>query len=289
MRQLKITQQITQRSESSVNLYLQEISRYPMVSVEEEVELSLKIRNGDNRALQKLVEANLRFVISVAKQYQNKGLSFPDLINEGNVGLVKAAYKFDETRGFKFISYAVWWIRQSIMQAIAEQTRIVRLPFNRVSNINKISKAIALLEQQYEREPSDGELAEYLNLEEAAVTFNNSIKGRQVSFDKPLSSENESDFSLYDVIKEDNIPAPDEGLMAESIAIDLQRALHKLTPKDAKIIALSYGLKKYKVHSLGEIALICNISKERVRQIRNAGLKRLKDLLSGNEVLENNM
>lgn len=281
MRQLKITQQITQRNESSVNLYFQEVNKYPMVSVEEEVELTVRIRNGDDEALQKLVQANLRFVISVAKQYQNQGLSFPDLINEGNVGLVKAAKKFDETRGFKFISYAVWWIRQSIMQAIAEQTRIVRLPLNRLSSINKISKAMNYLEQQYEREPTNGELADYLEVDEELIATNNSIKNRQVSFDKPLNHDGESDFSLYDIVQTDDIPAPDKELISESVKINIQRALSKLNGKESEIISLFYGLNKQKVYSLHEIASRLGISSERVRQIRSSGLLKMKRLLSG--------
>jgi RNA polymerase primary sigma factor len=288
MRQLKISQQITQRAENSVSLYLQEVNKYPMVTVDEEAELSARIRKGDDRALQKLVEANLRFVISVAKQYQNQGLLFPDLISEGNVGLVKAAGKFDETRGFKFISYAVWWIRQSIMQAIAEQTRIVRLPFNRLSSINRISKAIPYLEQKFEREPTDNELADYLMVNEEFVVSNNSIKNRQVSFDKPISHDGESDFTLYDILETDSLFSPDKGLINESVKIDLQRALNKLSDKEAQIIALSFGLNGMKVHSLNDIALMYNMSGERVRQIRSIGLIRLKKLLLGKTSFQDN-
>jgi RNA polymerase primary sigma factor len=279
MRSLKITQQITQRTEQSVNLYFQEINKYPMISVDEEVELSVRIHKGDEEALQKLVRANLRFVISVAKQYQNQGLSFSDLINEGNVGLVVAARKFDETRGFKFISYAVWWIRQSIMQAIAQQTRTVRLPLNRLSSIHKITKAITNLEQQYQREPTNSELADYLEVNEEVIATNNSIKHRQVSFDKPLNTNTESDFSLYDLVQSDNIPAPDKELLLDSLKINLHRALSKLSIKEAEIISLSYGLNKNKVHSLSEIALLMGISTERVRQIRSYGLQKMKQLL----------
>ncbi|NBC84221.1 MAG: sigma-70 family RNA polymerase sigma factor [Bacteroidetes bacterium] len=282
MRQLKISQQITQRDENSVNLYFQEVNKYPMVSVEEEVELSVRIRNGDQMALQKLVQANLRFVISVAKQYQNKGLSFADLINEGNVGLVKAAQKFDETRGFKFISYAVWWIRQSIMQAISEQTRIVRLPLNRLASINKISKANMYLEQQFNREPTDSELAEYLEVDENTIDEHNRIKHRQVSFDKPLSHDGESDFSLYDIVETDSMPAPDEKLVNDSLKIDLLRAMKKLNDREFNIISMSYGINKNEVYSLHEIGDRLNMSSERVRQIRNAGLTKIKKILSGN-------
>jgi len=281
MRQLKITQQITRREENSVNLYLQEVNKYPMVSAEEEVKLAMKIRNGDEMAIRKLIEANLRFVISVAKQYQNQGLSFADLINEGNVGLVKAAGKFDETRGFKFISYAVWWIRQSIIQAISEQTRIVRLPLNRISIINKISKAIPYLEQLFEREPTNKELADYLEVNEEFIAINNAIRYRQVSFDKPLSHNGESESTLYDIIETDNQPAPDKELISESVKTNIQRALKKLSSKESEVLSLSYGLNNQKVYSLHEIAALLGISGERVRQIRGAGLLRMKKLMSG--------
>lgn len=289
MRQLKITQQITHREENSVNLYFQEVNRYPMVSVEEEVELTVSIRNGDEKALKRLVEANLRFVISVAKQYQNQGLSFADLINEGNMGLVKAAKKFDETRGFKFISYAVWWIRQSIMQAISEQTRVVRLPLNRLSSIKKISKAITHLEQQHEREPTESELAEYLDFTEEEITENNKLKHRQVSFDKPLNVNSESDFSLYDLVQSDSLPSPDSELVVESIKIDLLRALKKLGEREFKIISLTYGLNGNNVHSLHEIAGLLDMSSERVRQIKSAGLLKLKKILSGKTSFHDNI
>ena len=199
MRQLKITRQITQRTEASINRYFQEISNYPMISTDKEVELSVQIRNGDQDALHRLVVANLRFVISVAKQFQNQGLSFPDLINEGNLGLLRAAKRFDETRGFKFISYAVWWIRQAILQAISEHTRVVRLPLNRLSSINKISKAIPYLEQELEREPTDDEIAEYLEMPNNDVNIANKIKNRHISFDKPLSQDGNDEFNLYDL------------------------------------------------------------------------------------------
>lgn len=213
MRQLKITKQITHRTGESINRYFQEISKYPILSAEEEVELTIRIKKGDQVALEKLIVANLRFVVSVAKQYQNQGLSFSDLINEGNVGLVKAAKKFDETRGFKFISYAVWWIRQSIVQAISEQTRIVRLPLNRLSTINKVSRAIPYLEQEFEREPNDDEIAGFLEMNHDEVNIANNIKLRHVSFDKPLSHDGESDFSLYDFVQTGNIPSPDNNLI----------------------------------------------------------------------------
>ena len=281
MRQLKITQQITQREEKSVNLYFQEVNKYPMISMEEEVALSLKIHNGDKEALKRLVEANLRFVISVAKQYQNQGLSFADLINEGNVGLVRAAEKFDETRGFKFISYAVWWIRQSIMQALSEQTRIVRLPLNRLASIKKISNAINMLEQQFEREPTNDELAEYLEENEDFIEENKSIRNRQVvSFDKPLTNDGNGDLTLYDLVYNENLPSPDNKLLAESLKINLLRALNKLSYRESEIISLSYGLNNHETLSLSEISSIMNITGERVRQIKNAGLYKLKKILS---------
>ncbi len=289
MRQLKISQQITHRNENSVNLYFQEVNKYPMVSIDEEVELSVRIRNGDELALRRLVEANLRFVISVAKQYQNQGLSFPDLINEGNVGLVKAAQKFDETRGFKFISYAVWWIRQSIMQAISEQTRIVRLPVNRISAINRIKKAIPFLEQQYEREPTNSELAEYLDMKENLIKENNDIKHRQVSLDKPLSNEGESDFTFYDLLHNDNLPSPDSDLDSDSARIDIIRAVNKLGNREKDIITFLYGLDGKEPLTLHEVSDILNVSSERVRQIREASLLRLKKILSGKSCFHDNI
>jgi RNA polymerase primary sigma factor len=281
MRQLKITKQITHRDEYSVNLYFQEVNKYPMVSVDEEVELTVRIRQGDEKALQRLVEANLRFVISVAKQYQNQGLAFADLINEGNVGLVKAAGKFDETRGFKFISYAVWWIRQSIMQAISEQTRTVRLPLNRLASLKKITKAMTRLEQRFEREPTDDELAEYLDLSKSIITENNKIKHRQISLDKPLSYDGDNDFSLYDTIATDSIPAPDDELIKESLKTDLYRAMKKLDTREFDILCMSYGLNNTKAFSLEEIATRLDMSSERVRQIRNGSLLKIKRILRG--------
>jgi len=279
MRQLKIKKQITQRSEDSVNRYFLEINKYPMISADEEVELTVRIRSGDLIALEKLVVANLRFVVSVAKQFQNQGLSFSDLINEGNLGLVKAAKKFDETRGFKFISYAVWWIRQSIIQAISEQSRIVRLPINRITSIKKISKAIPHLVQEYEREPTNSEIADYLELEHEEVNIANLLKRRQISFDMPLSPESDSDFSLYDIVQTDNIPSPDNKIMKESVLININRALNKLTKREAVIITMSYGLGNTPIYSLREIATLNNMSSERVRQIKNKGLNKLKSLM----------
>src|SRR6056297_2374070 len=282
MRQLKITKQITQRNDDTINRYFNEISKYPMVTAEEEVELSVRIRAGDTDALNKLVQANLRFVISVAKQYQNQGLSFSDLINEGNLGLVKAAKRFDETRGFKFISYAVWWIRQSIMQAISEQTRVVRLPLNRLSSINKIKKAIPYLEQEFQREPTDTEIAGFLDLSDEEVEIANKIKKRQVSFDKPLALDGDNDFNLYDVVQTDDLPTPDNGLMEDSVKINVKRAMQKLSEREATILKMSFGLYNSPVYSLNDIAMKYDMSSERVRQIKRTGLFKLKSLLKEN-------
>ena len=282
MRQLTITQQITQRTDDSVNRYFQEINKYPMITPEEEVDLAVRIRNGDNRALKKMVLANLRFVVSVAKQYQNMGLSFPDLINEGNYGLVKAAKKFDETRGFKFISYAVWWIRQSIIQAIANDTRIVRLPMNRLSSINKIKNAIPYLEQEFEREPTDTEIAEFLDLTGEDVKIANKIKKRQVSFDMPLSQDNDKEFSLYDIIQTGSYPSPDEASMKDSLFTNLNRALGKLSNREATVLIMSFGLFGTPACSLNDIAAKYNMSSERIRQIRAKAIYKLKNLLKGN-------
>ena len=252
-----------------------------MITAEEEVELSVRIRSGDTNALEQLVVANLRFVISVAKQYQNQGLSFSDLINEGNLGLVKAANKFDETRGFKFISYAVWWIRQSMIQAISDQTRIVRLPLNRLSSINKIKKAIPYLEQEFEREPTDSEIAEYLDLTSDEVKTANDIKKRQVSFDTPLSANGDNEFGLYDLVQTGNIPSPDSDIMKESVVTDIKRALDKLSVRESSILTMSFGLCNSPIYSLNDIALKYGMSSERVRQIRSKGLIKLKSLLHG--------
>jgi RNA polymerase primary sigma factor len=280
MRQLKITQQITQRNEQSTVRYFQDINKYSLITAEEEVSLAIRIRNGDDVALEKLVVANLRFVVSVAKQYQNQGLSFPDLINQGNLGLVKAAQKFDETRGFKFISYAVWWIRQSIMEAISEHTRIVRLPLNRISSINKISKAIPYLEQQLERDPTNTEIANYLELSVEEVETINSIKKRQISFDMPLTHDGESDFSLYDIIQNDDFPTPDNHLIDESVRTNIQRALGKLSDREGGVLTMCYGLNNSRALSLYDIAVQYGTSTERIRQIKNSALVKLRNLLT---------
>ncbi len=287
MRQLKITQQITQRNEQSTVRYFQDINKYSLITAEEEVSLSIRIRKGDTAALEKLVVANLRFVVSVAKQYQNQGLSFPDLINQGNLGLVKAAQKFDETRGFKFISYAVWWIRQSIMEAIAEHTRIVRLPLNRISTINKISKAIPYLEQMLEREPTNDEIAGYLDFSVEEVEKINLMKKRQISFDKPLTHDGESDFSLYDIIQNEDFPTPDNHLLDESVRTNIQRAISKLSDREAGVLTMSYGLNNSPQLSLYDIAIHYGTSSERIRQIKNSALVKLRNLLQhSNEYAE---
>lgn len=279
MRQLKITQQITQRNDQSTARYFQDINKYALITAEEEVSLSVRIRNGDTVALEKLVVANLRFVVSVAKQYQNQGLSFADLINQGNLGLVKAATKFDETRGFKFISYAVWWIRQSIMEAISEHTRIVRLPLNRVSSINKISKAIPFLEQQLEREPTSSEIADYMKIPLEEVETAYSVKKKQISFDMPLMHDGESDFSLYDIVQNEDFPAPDNHLIDESMRTDIQRAIGKLTEREAGVLTMSYGLNNSVTCSIIDIAGFYGTTTERIRQIKNSALVKLRNLL----------
>ncbi len=286
MRQLKIKQQITYRAGESINRYFQDISKFSIISAEEEVELTIRIREGDQNALEKLVVANLRFVVSVAKQYQNQGLPLLDLINEGNLGLVKAATKFDETKGFKFISYAVWWIRQSIMQAIFE-TRIVRLPINRHTSINKISKAIPYLEQEYEREPSDEEIANYLGLNKDDIQFVNSIKKGHLSFDMPLCSEYDSEFTLLDLVQVSNIPSPDDNLIKESAKININRALEKLSMREISILEMLYGLNDSKIYSLNDVAEKFQMSTERVRQIKCNSLIKLKRILYSNSIMNN--
>lgn len=281
MRQLKITKQITRRDEESVNRYFQDINKYPMVTPEEEVELAKLIKNGDNTALRRLVVANLRFVISVAKQYQGQGLSFPDLINEGNVGLIKAAEKFDATKGFKFISYAVWWIRQSITQAISEQTRTVRLPLNKISSIKKITNAIPYLEQEFEREPTETEIADYLDVSYDEVKSANHVKKHQVSLDKSISRDDNNEENLASLISSHDIPPPDSNIIKESVVTDITRILKKLSRREAQIITMSFGLCNSPIYTLHEIALQCHISSERARQIKSNGLTKLKYLLKG--------
>ena len=274
MRQLKITKSITNRESASLDKYLQEIGKEELITVEEEVELAQRIKKGDQVALEKLTRANLRFVVSVAKQYQNQGLSLPDLINEGNLGLIKAAEKFDETRGFKFISYAVWWIRQSILQALAEQSRIVRLPLNKIGSINKINKMYAKLEQENERPPSPEELAEALDMSINDVKISLKNAGRHISMDAPLVEGEES--NLYDVLRSGESPSPDKDLMLESLRTEIERALNTLTPREADVIKLYFGLNGNHMMTLEEIGETFDLTRERVRQIKEKAIRRLK-------------
>ena len=273
MRQLKITKSITNRESASLDKYLQEIGREPLIPVDEEVELARRIRNGDRAALEKLVKANLRFVVSVAKQYQNQGLSLPDLIDEGNLGLIKAAEKFDETRGFKFISYAVWWIRQSILQALAEQSRIVRLPLNQVGSLNKINKAYQRFEQEHERKPSAEELAELLDIPVDNIADTLKMSGRQVSVDAPFVEG--EDNSLIDVMVNEDSPNADHTLINESLSREIDRALATLTPREADIIRKFFGIGVPE-KTLEEIGIEFRLTRERVRQIKEKAIRRLK-------------
>ena len=273
MRQLKITKSITNRESASLDKYLQEIGREPLVSVEEEVELAQRIRQGDERALDKLVRANLRFVVSVSKQYQNQGLSLPDLINEGNLGLIKAAEKFDETRGFKFISYAVWWIRQSILQALAEQSRIVRLPLNQVGSLNKINKAFSAFEQKYERKPSAEELARELDMPEDKVADTLKVSGRSTSIDAPFAEG--EDNSLLDVLPNADSPVADRSLLNESLSKEIERALDTLTERESEIIKMFFGIQCQEM-TLEEIGEQFGLTRERVRQIKEKAIRRLR-------------
>ncbi len=274
MRQLKISKQITNRESQSLDKYLQEIGKVDLLTADEEVVLAKRIREGDQLALEKLTKANLRFVVSVAKQYQNQGLSLGDLINEGNLGLIKAAQRFDETRGFKFISYAVWWIRQSILQALAEQSRIVRLPLNRVGSLNKISKTFSELEQKFEREPSPEELAEVLEVSASEVVDTMKISGRHVSMDAPFVQGEEN--SLLDVLENDGDEKPDDGLMTDSLRKEVQRALSTLTSREADVISLYFGLNGEHAMTLEEIGEKFNLTRERVRQIKEKAIRRLR-------------
>lgn len=274
MRQLKITKQVTNRETASLDKYLQEIGKVELITAEEEVELARRIRQGDQAALEKLTKANLRFVVSVSKQYQNQGLSLPDLINEGNLGLIKAAQRFDETRGFKFISYAVWWIRQSILQALAEQSRIVRLPLNKIGSINKINKAFSKLEQEYEREPSAEEIAELLELTENDVKESMKNSGRHVSMDAPLVQGEES--NMYDVLRSSDSPSPEAGLINDSLRREIDRALSTLTSREADVIKYYFGLNGEHAMTLEEIGEKFDLTRERVRQIKEKAIRRLK-------------
>ena len=273
MRQLKITKSITNRESASLDKYLQEIGREELITVEDEVELAQRIRKGDQEALEKLTRANLRFVVSVAKQYQNQGLSLPDLINEGNLGLIKAAEKFDETRGFKFISYAVWWIRQSILQALAEQSRIVRLPLNQVGSLNKINKALSKFEQENERMPSPDELAELLDIPREKIADTRRVSGRHVSVDAPFVDG--EDNSLLDVLVNSDSPNADRGLVNESLNKEIERALSTLTERERDIVKYFFGIGTQEM-TLEEIGEYFGLTRERVRQIKEKAIRRLR-------------
>ncbi len=274
MRQLKITKSITNRESASLDKYLQEIGREELINADEEVVLAKKIRDGDQAALEKLTKSNLRFVVSVAKQYQNQGLSLPDLINEGNLGLIKAAKRFDETRGFKFISYAVWWIRQSILQALAEQSRIVRLPLNQVGSLNKINKAFSKLEQEFEREPSAEELSTLLELPQDKVADTMRVSGRHVSMDAPFVNGEEN--SLLDVLVNHDSPRADSGLLNESLQREIERSLSTLTERERDVVKLFFGIGINHGLTLEEIGAKFDLTRERVRQIKEKAIRRLR-------------
>ncbi|NEQ50433.1 MAG: sigma-70 family RNA polymerase sigma factor [Leptolyngbya sp. SIO3F4] len=276
MRQLKITKQITNRETASLDKYLQEIGREDLISADEEVELARKIREGSHEALEKLTRANLRFVVSVSKQYQNQGLSLPDLINEGNMGLMKAAQRFDETRGFKFISYAVWWIRQSILQALAEQARIVRLPLNKIGSINKINRAYSSLEQQYERPPSAEEIAQELELPETEVKNSMHTNNRHTSLDAPLLGEEDEGRNMYDILLKEDLDNPETNLLQESLKKEIERSLSTLSLREADVIRFYFGLNGQHPLTLEEIGEQFDLTRERVRQIKEKALRRLK-------------
>jgi RNA polymerase primary sigma factor len=281
MRQLKITKSITNRESASLDKYLQEIGKYDLISVDEEVELARRIKKGDVEAIEKLTRANLRFVVSVAKQYQNQGLSLPDLINEGNLGLIKAAEKFDETRGFKFISYAVWWIRQSIMQAINEQSRIVMLPLNQLSSLAKYKKAIAEFEQKHQRKPTDDELAQLLDITEDKIKKTVNASSHQVSVDAPFVDGEYN--TLLDILENKDSPKADENLMRESLRIEVQRVLETLKPRERDIIKYSFGIGCEPL-SLEEIGDKYGLTRERVRQIREKAIKKLRNSSRSNNL-----
>lgn len=271
---MKITKQYTYRESQSIDKYLQEIGKVELLTADEEIQLAKKIKNGDNAALERLTKANLRFVVSVAKQYQNQGLSLGDLINEGNLGLIKAGKRFDETRGFKFISYAVWWIRQSILQALAEQSRIVRLPLNRVGALNKIGKAYSNLEQEFEREPSANELANELEMDVSEVADTLKISGRHISVDAPFSQGEEN--RLLDVIQNEEQPSPDNTLISESLKTEIERALSTLSEREAEVLKLYFGFDTEHAMTLEEIGEKFHLTRERVRQIKEKAIRRLR-------------
>jgi len=275
MRQLKITKQVTNRDTLSLDKYLHEIGKVELLSAEKEVELAKRIKKGDRQALEILIKANLRFVVSVSKQYQNQGLSLPDLINEGNLGLIKAAERFDETRGFKFISYAVWWIRQSILQALAEQARIVRLPLNKIGSINKINKAFSKLEQEYQREPTIEEIAELMDSKPELIEDSMNFSSIHVSMDAPLREEEAN--NMYDVMLNDDSPVPDEKLIDSSLRQEIERSLGTLGDREAEILRFYFGLNGYQPHTLEEIGDEFGLTRERVRQIKEKAIKKLKN------------
>jgi RNA polymerase primary sigma factor len=276
MRQLKITKQLTNREAASLEKYLQEIGKIDLITAEQEVDLALRIRAGDQAALEKLTNANLRFVVSVAKQYQNQGLTLQDLINEGNLGLIKAANRFDETRGFKFISYAVWWIRQAILQAMAEQSRIIRLPLNKIGSINKINKMYEFLKQEIERAPSLEEISEKLDMPVNEVKISMKNSGRHLSLDAPLIEGENS--TLYNVLNISTFDKPDNGLILESLKLEIKRALKTLRPREADVVQLYFGLGNSQPLTLEEIGETLHLTRERVRQIKEKSLRRLKNI-----------
>lgn len=276
MKQLKIIQQVTNRESASLDKYLREVSKFKLITPDEEVVLANKIRNGDRKAMEILIYANLRFVVSVAKQYQNQGLTLPDLINEGNLGLIKAAERFDETKGFKFISYAVWWIRQSILQALAEQARIVRLPLNKLGSFNQISQTFRKLEQEYQREPMVDEIGEILNLSPAVVDEALNMGNFHISMDAPLKDEENFENNMYDIMVETSTPDPDNALISNSLKRDIERILDTLTDREAEVLKYYYGLNGLHSHTLIEIGDKLDLTRERVRQIKEKALKKLQ-------------
>ena len=278
MRQLKITKQVTNREAPSLDKYLREIGKFKLLTPDEEVSLVHKVRDGDKKALETLINANLRFVVSVAKQHQNQGLTLPDLINEGNLGLIKAAERFDETRGFKFISYAVWWIRQGILQSLAEQSRIVRLPLNKIGSINKINKAFTKLEQDFQREPMPEEIAEMLNLHTSVVDESLNSTNFHVSMDAPLKDDEQTENNLYDVLIINETPNPDISLIDHSLKVEIERTLSTLNEREAEILRYYYGLNGMNAHTLEEIGKELDLTRERVRQVKEKALKKLQNI-----------
>ncbi len=286
MRQLRISKQVTKRETLSLEKYLQEISKVELLTAEEEVKLARRIKKGDKKALERLIKANLRFVISVAKQYQNQGLSLPDLINEGNLGLIKAAQRFDETKGFKFISYAVWWIRQTILQSLAEQARIVRLPLNKIGAINKLSKALTTLEQEFEREPTIDEISKLMELAPESIKEMLKNSGKHISLDAPVNDENDSD--MYDILASNESVSPDSSLLNDSLKQEINRALSAIAYRESAILRMYFGLDSKNPFSLEEIGEEFNLTRERVRQIKDNALNKLKNTTK-NKILKTYM